>query len=149
MTINVQIVGPNGEPALVNNSGELATGRVEGDLSSFNELAAADTAYNFYKPLAGLGFIITGFEMKANQSVSNVAEATVIIYEASEEDTTTVDKILYQTAMLRDDRVPIAPVKIGVNPGKFINAKTDDDDIFVNILGYYADIAIPHIRGSQ
>ena len=26
-----------------------------------------------------------------------------------------------------------------VNVGKFINAKTDDDDVHMNILGYYVD----------
>ena len=26
-----------------------------------------------------------------------------------------------------------------LNEGKFINAKTDDDDVHMNILGYYVD----------
>ena len=34
---------------------------------------------------------------------------------------------------------PFTNLNLLVNVGKFINAKTDDDDVHMNILGYYAD----------
>ena len=103
----------------------------------FKELAVADTAYNFYVPVANKRFVITGITIKADRDVSNTVDAIVIIYEASSEDTLTVDKEIYQEAMIRGERATLLPLNIILNEGVWLNAKTSDDDIYMTIMGYY------------
>ena len=63
----------------------------------------------------------------------------MIVYEASSEGTTTVDKVLFEEAMVRGEKATLIPLNILVNEGKFVNAKTTDDDIHMTITGYFVD----------
>ena len=138
MTIEIHI-GFGGKIAKVTSSGELVVAPLHYDETSFKELAEPNIGYNFYAPLPGKQFVITAILMKADKQVSNTDDATVVIYEADSTDSTTVDKTLIQFAMVRDDIIIPTPLRILVAEGKFINAKTDDDDIHMTITGYYID----------
>lgn len=136
--LKVQIVGGGrGNVANVTSAGELAIAPLDYDETKFVELAVDDTAYNFYAPKPNMQFIITGIRAKADRQVDNVTDATVIVYEAESVDTTTVSKTLHQEAMIRGESFTLLPLHIKVNPGKWINAKTTDDDIHMTIMGYY------------
>lgn len=126
-----------GTSAKVTRSHELATASVEYEETEFKELAEKDTAYNFYEPLPQKQFIITGLRAKADKQVSSTVDAEVVIYEASSIDTTTIDKKLHQEAMVQGDSVTMTGLHVKVNAGKWINAKTTDDDIHITIMGYY------------
>ncbi len=125
--------------AKVTSSGQLVTAPLDYDETKYLELAVDDTAYNFYKPKSGKQFVITGIRAKADRGVSTTVDADVIVYEASASDTTTVDKVLYQDEMVRGESFTLLPTNILVNEGKYINAKTTDDDIHMTIFGYYID----------
>ena len=137
MTIKVQIVGDR-TTAQVSPSGELAVSPVRYSDTKFVELAVNDVIYNFYPPLPGKQFVITGITAKADKGVSSTVDAIVVIYEASTEDTATVDKILHSDAMVEGDRINLKP-NIIVNEGKFINATSSDTDIHMSIFGFYID----------
>lgn len=122
--------------ACVTEVGELVVAPFAYNDIVFNELAANDTAYNFYEPRVGFQFVITGIVARADQQVSSTVDATVVVYEAVSDDTTDVAKVLYQDAMVRGDRIDISP-NVLVREGYWINAKTSDDDIHMNIMGYY------------
>lgn len=126
----------SGVEAKVTSYGQLVTAPVEYDDVVFNELAEPDTAYNFWVPSNESRIVITTIDLVADKQVSSTVSATIIIYEASSPDTTTVDKILYQTAMVQDQQ-KVLNVNLLVNKGKFVNAKTTDDDIHMNLFGYY------------
>lgn len=123
--------------ARVSQYGELVIGRYAYDQSVYKELAVNDTAYNFYVPVGGQQFVITGIRLKADQQVSATVDAAVIVYEASAPDTTTVDKVLHQEALVRGESASLLPLNLLVSGGKFVNAKTSDDDIHMTIFGYY------------
>ena len=93
--------------------------------------------YNFYPPKAGHQFVIKGAIAFADKDVSDASDTVIIIYEAGDAATTTVDKTLLQFGMGKLTTLPMLPLDILVNEGKFVNAKTGDDDIHLNILGYY------------
>lgn len=120
----------------VSDIGQLIVAPFAHDETKFVELAEDDIAYNFYGPKAGFEFVITGMRIKANRQVSNTVDATIIIYEASAAGTTVVDKILHEEAMIRGESATLLPMNILVNEGKYINAKTSDDDVFMTIMGY-------------
>lgn len=129
--------GPSHTVARVTSLGQLVTAPLAYDETVFKELAVANTAYNFYKSQSGRQFVVTCIRAKADRDVSNTVDAVVVIYEASSETTTTVDKILHQEALIRGESVTLIPLNILVAAGKYVNAKTTDDDIHMTIMGYY------------
>ena len=135
----VRIVDGNGTntSAKVTSAGELVTTSYGYDLTIFKELAVNDTGYNFYKPKAGQQFVITGISAAGTLAIAANALATVIVYEANDDVTATADKVLLEFAATRLQTFFIGPLKILVNAGKFVSAKTNDDDILMTIMGYY------------
>ena len=123
--------------ARVTATGQLVVAPFAYDLTEFNELGTADAAVNFYKPKASRQFVITGVIAAGNLSIAANALATVIVYEASTSSTTSVDKTLIQFGITRLDTFALSPLNILAAEGKFINAKTDDDDVFLTVMGYY------------
>lgn len=108
---------------------------------SFNaELAVDDTPVNIVPAVGRSKFFITGIYLKGNKSISATTDATVDIYVADNATTATARKTLISTQVGKSDFIPIAPVFIEAEEGKFINGKTSDDDVFVTILGYYYEI---------
>jgi hypothetical protein len=116
--------------------GQLVIAPLAYDETEFRELAELDTAYNFYKPRSGQQIVITGIRAKADRQVSNTVDADVVIYEAISETTLTVDKVLHREAMVRGESFTFTPLNILVRAGKYINAKTTDDNIYMTLMGY-------------
>jgi len=139
MSYPTQIIDGGGEKnkATVTRLGQLVVSPVSYDDTVFNELAAANTAYNFYGPKVNKQFIITGFIAKADKQVSSTVDADVVIYEAIAADTTASTKTLFRSAMVQGDQVEALPLNIKVSNGVYVNAKTTDDDIHMTIMGYY------------
>lgn len=140
MTTPVHILdGSRGssDKACVTSIGQLVVAPFDYDLVIHQELATINTAYNFYAPKTGKQFVVTGMYYNADQQVATNVGATVIIYEADTASETTVDKVIHQDDMIRNDRVTISGANILINEGKYVNAKTDDDDIHMTITGYY------------
>ena len=126
--------------ACVSSIGQLITAPFSYDLTKFNELAADDTAYNFYTPKTGQQFVITGIIAKADRQVHATTDAIIIVYEADVVDTTTVSKTILQLAMVAGEQIVLTGLNILVTKGKWINGKTTDDDIHMTITGYYVPI---------
>ena len=134
ITVNIE---HNGLTAKITKSGELVVAPLSYDETMFVELAEDDTAYNFYEPKPQKQFVITGVLAYGDKQVSAVTNATVIVYEADSIDTLTVDKVLLQFEIGQNQSIPISSLRTLVNVGKWINAKTDDDDVHMTVMGYY------------
>lgn len=107
------------------------------DETVFNDMDVADQAYNFYSPRSRKQFVITGALVFADKDINDATDTIIVIYEAESTTSTTVDKVLLQFGMGKLTVLPILPLHLLVNAGKFINAKTGDDDIHMTIFGYY------------
>ena len=127
----------NGITVKITKSGELVVAPLSYDETVFQELAEINTAYNFYEPLPNKQFVMTSVLAYGDKQVGTSTNATVIIYEASDIGTITVDKVLLQFEIGRDQAIPISALRTLVNVGKWVNAKTDDDDVHMTIMGYY------------
>jgi hypothetical protein len=136
----VRLIGNNGRYINSNAAGELLISDGPYDLAKFNELATINTAYNFYGPKGREQFVITGFLIYGDKEINGASNATVIIYESSESDSTTVDRILVQVEVGQNQSIPFPNIRILCNKGVYINAKTDDDDIHMTIFGHYVDL---------
>ena len=140
MSIPAYLVGRNGQQVSVNDAGELLISYGPFDLTVFNELDIANQAYNFYGPKGQQQFVMTGFLMFGDKQVSSTTNATVTIYEASAPDSATVDRVLIKVEVGQNQAVPFPSIRVLANRGVYINAKTDDDDIHMTILGHYVDL---------
>lgn len=132
--------GVTGTEVRVTTLGQLVTAPLRYNETKFLELAEPNVAYNFYESRSGQQFVIMGIRAKADRQVSNTDDADVVVYEAAAKDTTTVDKVLWQEAMIRGEDVTLSLINILVAPGKYVNAKTTDDDIHMTIMGYYVEV---------
>ncbi len=70
---------------------------------------------------------------------SLTSTGTEIRYVAFKDGDRTVSMIAVPAGEERSISGLNEPYPNGLNEGKFINAKTDDDDVHMNILGYYVD----------
>ena len=136
--LTVQLAGGGGGSiANVTPSGEFVVAPLAYDETEFNELAEDNTAYNFYGPKSGQQFVLTGLLAYGDKQVSAVTNATVVVYEATSEDTTTVDKVLIQFEIGQNQSLPLSGLHLLVNSGVWVNAKTDDDDVHMTLMGYF------------
>lgn len=131
------IKGSNSRTVTVTEAGQLVVAPASYDDVVYKELAEPDTAYNLYTPENSCRFVLTGLIIKADKQVSSTTEATVEVYEASSIDSTTVDKELFKTVVLQYDLLTLIPLNILSSQGKWINAKTTDDDVHITVMGYY------------
>lgn len=123
--------------AKVTSRGQLVTAPLEFS-SAYNAAATANnTAYTLVEPLNGKRFVIDSIMLYANQGVSNTADATVDIYEATSNTSTTISTSLVQTNMVRGNRIVLSGVNLIVSEGVWVNVKTTDNDVYATIFGYY------------
>ena len=124
-------------PVKVSPRGELAVSNVEYS-EAYNATAGTpDVAANFLGPQPDKFFAITGITLRANQQVSNTADATVVIYEADAPDSIVSTRDIFVTQMVKQNRESLTGLYLRTTPGKWINIKTTDDDIYATIFGYY------------
>lgn len=142
MTINVSITDQGSRSVKINEEGELLVSDGAFDTPVFHELAEIDTAYNFFKPRAHKVLIITGFLAYGDKQVSSTTNSTVVIYEATQADSITVDRTLFQFEVGQNQSVPFPSIKLLCRGGYYINAKCDDDDIHITILGHYVNTQV-------
>lgn len=136
----VQLMGDSTQQVKVNDAGEILISDGPYDFTEFRELDEINTAYNFYKPNGREQFVITGFFAYADRDVNPTTNATVIIYESDQEDSTTENRVLFQFEIGQNQSAPFPNIRVLCNKGVYINAKTDDDDIHLTILGHYVDL---------
>jgi len=136
MSTPISIIGEKSK-AVVTKIGQLVVAPYTYDTTKFLELDSTGTAFNFYEPSVGLQFVITGFRGKAARSVSTTTDADIVIYEADSASSTTELKVVYQDALIRGEDFNVFPANIVIGVGRYVNAKTTDASIYMNIFGYY------------
>lgn len=128
--------GGEGNEAKVNRAGCLAIGPVEySELYSVN-CAVIDTAYNIVQPASGMQIVITSLLFSANRNVG-ANDATVDLYEASSPTSISIDKTLAHLEIPKQQFREFNPIQLLVNEGKYINVKTNDNEVLVT-LGWFA-----------
>lgn len=137
LDIRIQDGWGTGSRACVTPRGQIIVGPLEYS-QPYNVTAdVANTGYNLIPPKADKVFIVTSIHLTANKNVG-VGDAAIVIYEADSPTETTVVKSVFNLEMLRNSSRDLININLIVSEGKWLNVKTDDDDVFVTVLGYYA-----------
>ncbi len=119
----------------VSEFGQLAVAPLAYSEPSFKKLDANNTAFTFVAPQDGHQIIITDIILTANKNVG-ANDATVDIYEADSELTTVITKSIIELEMIKQSSLALTGLNLLVPPGLWVNAKTDDNDVFVTIMYY-------------
>lgn len=133
--IDVKIVGPDGESARVTPSGELVVQQIVPSIPLSVTLDAVDTAFNFVKPVSRREYLVTDILLATNKDVG-VDGATIVLYEAEQEDSTTAAKVIVSIQLLKNGQLPLTGLKWRVREGFYLNMKTNDDVVFATVACY-------------
>lgn len=125
----------SGNRATVTKFGQLVVSPVDYSVPVARTLDAINTAYNFVEPKDGKNIVITDIILTANKDVG-AADALVTIYEAESDITTVSFKDIINLEMIKQTTLALNGLNMIVSAGKFVNAKTNDNDVFVTIMYY-------------
>ncbi len=125
-------------PIAVSGLGQLLVAPFDYDEVVAITLNANNTAFNFYKPKAHMRFVITGILLTASSGV--VQSALIDVYEGTSATDIVIEKSILHVEILKNDFRDITPMNVVVREGKWLNAKTDDNNIFITITGYYIPV---------
>lgn len=124
--------------AKVTSRGQLVVAPLDYSLSYNATAGTANVAANLVTPNTNKRFVVTSIHLYANKNVG-ANDATVVLFEASSDTTATADKVVFQVEMPKNTARDLTGLNLIITQGKWLNIKTDDDDVFATILGYYVD----------
>lgn len=127
--------GKTKNKAKVTKYGQLVTAPVDYSTPVARTLADIDTAYNFIEPMAGKSIVITDIIITANRQVG-ANDATVVLYEAGGVGELNATKDILNLEMIKQSQLVLTGLNLLVPSGLFINAKTNDNTVFITIMFY-------------
>lgn len=105
---------------------------------AFNALLDVDDVpVNIIPARSNESFCVTGIMLTGNKDISTVVDAVVTVYEAIDETTATSTNDILIVPIARSSQTILNGLSLIADDGKYINAVTTDDDVFVTILGFY------------
>lgn len=143
MTLKTEIVDGTGDSnrAKVTKYGQLIVAPLDYSTVSTTKMEVANTAYSYISPKMGFKIVITEILLYANKNVG-AGDATVIIYTSDVGPTsTTVKETIIETEMVKQTTRDLTGLNLIITEGgRWVNGKTDDDDVFCSIGYYYVPL---------
>ena len=139
MTAPVEIVGDDGTVVKVSTSGELSVAPVSPNISQHWSMTTVDTAYTFAPPISGKEMRLQNILIYGNKNVG-ASDATVVIYTSHTATGTTPLETILELELPKYAKRDLIGLNLQLSEGVFLNAKTDDNTIFLTMMGYYLDI---------
>jgi hypothetical protein len=127
-----------GTYARITNRGELVVGPPAHSTPASQTMDSDNTAVNFFKPKPGKQLIITSIVLVADRQVG-VNDATVQIYGATEDNSTTVTQAILNVDIAKNSSLALTGLDWEVNEGLFLNGVSDDSIVGATVAGYYAN----------
>ena len=138
MTLAVEIKDDDSDRrARVTQYGQLVTAPLAYSNPVANSLSIINTAFNFVEPQPGQSIIITDILASADKNVSATDPANVIVYESDGVSSLTNLRTLVQPQLIKSGNYLAIGLNLIVGEGRWINARTDDNNILLTILYYY------------
>jgi len=136
MAAPVYIVDPlTGNRAVVSEFGQLTVAPVAYSIPAQETLTVIDTAFTMIEPVDGKLIIITDIVLTANRNIG-VNDATVTLYTTQAANELLPFGDILELEMAKNSSLPLTGLNAKVEPGLFVNAKTNDTDVFVTIMYY-------------
>jgi len=119
----------------VTNIGQVVTAPYAYNSVKYLLLDTAAAGYTFYEPKPGQQFVLNGIVLTADSNV--VTSCIVDIFEATAANSATIGTGIFHFEILKNATVQLFGLNILVSEGVFLNAKTNDDDVYCTMMGYY------------
>ena len=117
--------------------GQLATAPFAYDEVKVQTLDADNVAENFFTPRVGFQVVITGVIIGGDRLVSANDGALVEIFAADSPTSDTALGPIITLSVTKNSTIPILGLNFLVAEGVYINAKADDSNVLISIMGYY------------
>ena len=124
--------------AAVTNNNQLIVAPLHYDDVKQQSLNVDGVAENFWVPKTGHQIVITGMIIGADRNVAT-AGGLVEIFEAVSPTSGTATKAILSMDVVKSTTIPLLGLNLLITSGVYVNGKTDDDDVFATITGYYID----------
>lgn len=130
--------GQEGHSAQVTNRNQLVVGNVAFSEASSVILLTDDVPLNLFPPVAKKNFIITDIIMRGDKNIDNNVDAIVTLFESEIGPiSTTQTKVVLPTPIPRSGGIVLPGLNLEVTKGRWLNAVTSDNNVFVTVMGYY------------
>jgi hypothetical protein len=131
-----------GRTVKVTQGGGLAIAPLHPSVSFNATLGTDDTAVNIVPARADHVFCMTGLWLTGNKNIDQTTAATVAIYVADAADTAKAAALstLFEVPVAKNSVRDRNPILVEAPAGKWINGETTDDDVIVNVTGYYLKV---------
>ena len=138
MTLPVKLVCDEngGSTPIITVNGELVVAPFSTNISIHNKMDTVDIAYNFTEARAGKTMILQNILVYANRNVG-VNDATICIYMADSPTSTTIVSEVLEFELPQKNSRDMIGLNLALPEGLFLNAKTNDNDVFLTMMGYY------------
>lgn len=100
------------------------------------ELDTINTAFNFLTPESGKSIVITDIVISTDKDVSNVEPAEIELYEADAVDSLIPNPGIVSPRIIRAGNLPLNGLNLLVPEGKWVNAKTNDNNVLITLMFY-------------
>lgn len=125
-----------GQAARVTRFGQLVIAPLDYSTPIDRNLNVADQAFNFLAPESGRSIVITDIIVSADKAVSPTDPAEVEIYQADSVDSLTASPSIVSPRLNRGEDLALTGLNWLVPEGKWVNAKTNDNNILITIASY-------------
>lgn len=126
----------DGNQARVTRFGQLVVAPLSYSEPIDIELNVVNQAFNFITPESGKSIVITDIIVSTDRLVSPTDPAEIEIYEADEVDSLDILKGIISPRLIRGSDLPLTGLNLLVPEGRWVNAKTNDNNIFITIMFY-------------
>lgn len=141
MPVPNYIIDPrNGKAARVTEFEQVVTGNLDFDSVAQARVTVADTAYSLIEPENGKSIIITGLILSGNKSISATTDAVVSVYTANAIEDIDAQSGVVEVDINRSGRLVLTGINLRVQPGLFVNIKSDQTEINATIFYYRAPL---------
>jgi len=124
--------------AKITGRGELVVGKLAFSSAYSTTATVTNTAFNLLVPQDGNCFVITDILIYADKNVG-VNDATISIYTANSPTSTTAISDILTTEIKASTARDITGLNLLVTHGVWVNAKTDDNNVYFTLFGYYIE----------
>lgn len=135
MATKVQIQGDE-RTADVSGNGELIVRAFDYSDADFQTLNVDNAAFNFFEPISGERFVITGLVVSGNRDIG-VNGAILTIYTADSATSTTPIATVFEIEVPKSTVLPFIVPNVRLEEGVFLNGKSDDSTVRVGMFGYF------------
>lgn len=126
----------DGNAARVTRFGQLVVAPLAYSEPVARNLDTTDTAFNFLTPVAKHSIVITDIIVSADKDVSSVDPAEIEVYQADEASALDILQGIVSPRLTRGGDLVLTGLNLLVPEGRWINAKTNDNNILITIMFY-------------